>query len=102
MSNLRNLALDLIEQIGTTNFEDQGGYLKNNQAYIQLKNALESVIHVNGEQSFKSGINDLVKVALRDNQPTILKNCQTKIDGQFIKFEIEVRIVEKKADVEGL
>ncbi|MDM1019661.1 hypothetical protein QSV37_04960 [Acinetobacter sp. VNK23] len=101
MSNLRNLVLDLIEQIEMTDFADQGGYLKNNAAYQNLKTALEAAIHVNEEQSFKSGINDLVKVAVRDNQPTVLKNCQTKINGEFIKFEVEVRIVEKIADAEG-
>ena len=105
MSNLRNLVLDLIDQIEITDFEDQGGYLKNNEAYIALKNVVNERIHV-GEQSFKSGIKDLVVAALDSGNNALLKNCQLTLqDDTLIKFEIEVRVreielPETKADAE--
>ena len=92
MTTLRNLVLDLIDQIEMTDFEDQGGYLKNNAAYVALKNIVNREIHIGDEQSFKSGINDLVKVAVRDAGTASLKNCETKINGKMVKFEIEVRL----------
>ena len=92
MTTLRNLVLDLIDQIEMTDFEDQGGYLKNNAAYVALKNIVNQEIHIGDEQSFKSGINDLVKVAVRDAGTASLKNCKTKINGKMVKFEIEVRL----------
>ena len=93
MSTLKGLVLDLIEQVEMSEFEDIGGLLKNNVAYVELKEYLDTVIPVSDEQSFKSGINDLAKVAIRDGIAH-LKNCQTHVDGELVKFEIIVKPVD--------
>jgi hypothetical protein len=42
MESLRNLASALIEQIEMSDFQDHGGFLKNNVAYLELKTRLNT------------------------------------------------------------
>lgn len=96
VSSLRNLVLDLIDQIEMTDFEDTGSYLKNNIAYVALKNAVNEKIHIGDEQSFKSSINDMVRIAARDGGTATLKNCESKVNGEMVKFEIDVRVKDSE------
>ncbi len=55
----------------------------------------KAVVSVSGEQTFKSGIKDLVVHALDGGGNAALKDCQLTLqDDTLVKFEIEVRVKE--------
>lgn len=86
---------DLIEQIENSKYEDTGGFLKNNVAYIELKRLAQSESQLSNIQSFKSGISDMVESALKNNNRATLPTCEIKRnDGEKVNFEISVRILD--------
>lgn len=50
-----------------------------------------------GEQTFRSGIEDMIIQALKNGGTSELKNCQITLkDGTTVQFSIEVKAQEKE------
>lgn len=55
----------------------------------------KAVLNVSGEQTFKSGVKDLVVHALDGGGNAVLKDCRLTLqDDTLVNFEIEVRVKE--------
>lgn len=54
--------------------------------------SLDVVIKVDSQQTFKSGINQMVRSALNSGGVSSLRSCITTVDGIQIRFDVSVSI----------